>query len=156
MVFLQQDPEPVGEPGGENAFGHGHDGVLLLLAAHGRPDVRPGAAPAEGAPRGRVPDQDKMLPCSPDANGRALACQPKSAGWVVAQIEPRAPYNDWLMDRVVAYLQTRDWRLFPFTANFDAHKQAAFVRDLREGLGTVNDSGSARKTSATGFIAKLV
>jgi hypothetical protein len=94
-----------------------------------------------------------MLPCSPDANGRALACQPKRAGWVVAQIEPRAPYNDWLMDRVVAYLQTRDWRLFPFTANFDAHQQAAFVRDLREGLGTVNDSGSARKTSATGFIA---
>lgn len=43
--------------------------------------------------------------------------------------------------------------MFPFTAGFDEHQQRAFVRDLREGLGDVNDSGSARKTSATGFIA---
>jgi hypothetical protein len=71
----------------------------------------------------------------------------------VAQIEPGNPYNDWLMDRVVKYLQTRDARLFPFTAGFDEDRQAAFVRDLREGLGEVNDSGSARKSSATGFIA---
>jgi hypothetical protein len=94
-----------------------------------------------------------MPPRSPGANGRAFVCQAKSAESVVAQIEPRAPYNDWLMDRVVAYLQTRDWRLFPFTANFDVHQQAAFVRDLREGLGAVSPRGSARKTSATGFIA---
>jgi hypothetical protein len=57
------------------------------------------------------------------------------------------------MDRVVRYLQTKDPTIFPFTAAFDAHRQAAFIRDLREGLGTVNDSGSARKTSATGFVA---
>lgn len=74
-------------------------------------------------------------------------------GWCVAQIEPEQPYNDAVLDRVVAYLQTLDWRLFPFTANFDAQQRSAFVRDLREGLGQVNDSGSARKTSATGFIA---
>jgi hypothetical protein len=71
----------------------------------------------------------------------------------VAQIEPEQPYNDLLMDRVVEYLQTRDPRLFPFTAGFDDHQRAAFIRDLREGLGEINDSGSARKTSATGFIA---
>jgi hypothetical protein len=71
----------------------------------------------------------------------------------VAQIEPASRYNDLLLDRVVEYLQTRDARLFPFTARFDDHQRRAFVRDLREGLGDVNDSGSARKTSATGFIA---
>jgi hypothetical protein len=71
----------------------------------------------------------------------------------VAQIEPKRPYNDLLMDRVVAYLQTRDSRIFPFTTRFDEHQQRAFMRDLREGLGEINDSGSARKTSATGFIA---
>lgn len=71
----------------------------------------------------------------------------------VAQIEPERPYSDWLMDRVVAYLHTRDVRLFPFTASFSPHQQAAFVRDLREGLSEITDSGSARKTSATGFIA---
>jgi len=71
----------------------------------------------------------------------------------VAQIEPARPYNDWLMDRVVEYLQTRDRRVFPFTARFDDQREAAFVRDLREGLGEINDSGSARKSSATGFIA---
>ena len=71
----------------------------------------------------------------------------------MAQIQPAAPYNDWLMDRVVAYLQTRDVRIFPFTRAFDEHQRRAFIRDLREGLSEVNDSGSARKTSATGFIA---
>ena len=71
----------------------------------------------------------------------------------VAQIEPGRPINDWLIERVVEYLQTRDPALFPFTASFDAHRRAAFVRDLQEALGQVNDSGSARKTSATGFLA---
>jgi hypothetical protein len=71
----------------------------------------------------------------------------------VAQIEPEKPYNDWLMDRVIEYLQTRDPRIFPFSAGFDVHQRAAFIRDLREGLSEITDSGSARKTSATGFIA---
>jgi hypothetical protein len=71
----------------------------------------------------------------------------------VAQIQPPAPYNDLLVDRVVEYLQTLDARLFPFSARFDEHQRRAFVRDLREGLGEINDTGSARKTSATGFIA---
>jgi hypothetical protein len=69
----------------------------------------------------------------------------------VAQIYPDEPYNDLLMDRVVKYLQSRDPRWFPFAAAFDEHQQAAFVRDLREGLSTITDSGSARKSSATGF-----
>lgn len=71
----------------------------------------------------------------------------------MAQIDPENRYSDWLVDRVVDYLQTRNPAIFPFTAAFDAHREKAFVRDLREGLGTVNDSGSARKTSATGFVA---
>jgi hypothetical protein len=69
----------------------------------------------------------------------------------VAQIEPEQRYHDWLMDRVVRFLQTRDQRIFPFTADLDEHQLAAFVRDLREGLSEVTDSGSARKSSATGF-----
>ena len=70
----------------------------------------------------------------------------------MAQIDPAERYNDWLMDRVVRYLQTRDPRIFPFTSEFDEHQQAAFVRDLREGLSEITDSGSARKSAATGFI----
>jgi hypothetical protein len=71
----------------------------------------------------------------------------------VAQIEPDKPYNDWLMERVIEYLQTRNPQIFPFSAGFDDHRRAAFIRDLREGLSEITDSGSARKTSATGFIA---
>ena len=74
-------------------------------------------------------------------------------GAPVAQIRPGTPYDDLLVDRVVEYLQTLDARLFPFAARFDDDQRRAFVRDLREGLGEVNDSGSARKTSATGFVA---
>jgi hypothetical protein len=70
----------------------------------------------------------------------------------VAQIDPEQRFHDWLMDRVVRFLQTRDRRIFPFTANFDEHQIAAFVRDLREGLSEVTHGGSARKTSATGFV----
>ena len=70
----------------------------------------------------------------------------------MAQIDPEQPYHDWLMDRIVRFLQTRDRRIFPFTANFDEHQIAAFVRDLREGLSQVTQGGSARKTSATGFV----
>lgn len=71
----------------------------------------------------------------------------------MAQIDPYPPYYDDLVDRVVEYLQTRDSRLFPFTAVFDADQQAAFVRDLREGLSGITIGGSARKTSATGYVA---
>jgi hypothetical protein len=70
----------------------------------------------------------------------------------VAQIDPENRYSDWLVDRVVEYLQTRNPAIFPFTAAFDEHREMAFVRDLREGLGDVTDSGSARKTAATGFM----
>lgn len=71
----------------------------------------------------------------------------------MAQIEPGNPINNWLIDRVIDYLHTRDSALFPFTASFDPHQRAAFARDLQEALGEINDSGSARKTSATGFVA---
>jgi hypothetical protein len=55
---------------------------------------------------------------------------------------------------VIEYLQTRDSRLFPFTARFDEARRRAFVRDLRDGLADLTDSGSARKTSAVGFIMR--
>ena len=70
----------------------------------------------------------------------------------MAQIDPEQRFHDWLLDRVVRFLQTRDPRIFPFTENFDEHQLAAFVRDLREGLSDVTHGGSARKTSATGFV----
>jgi hypothetical protein len=70
----------------------------------------------------------------------------------VAQIDPEQRFHDWLMDRVVRFLQTRDRRIFPFTAEFDEQQLVAFIRDLREGLSEVTHGGSARKTSATGFI----
>lgn len=70
----------------------------------------------------------------------------------MAQIDPEPNYDHRLAERVVAYLQTKDARLFPFTARFDAERRRAFVRDLREGLAEITDSGSARKTSATGFV----
>ena len=70
----------------------------------------------------------------------------------MAQIDPEPNYDHRLAERVVVYLQTKDPRLFPFTARFDAERRRAFVRDLREGLAEITDSGSARKTSAAGFI----
>lgn len=70
----------------------------------------------------------------------------------MAQIDPEPNYDHRLAERVVAFLQTRDPRLFPFTARFDAERSRAFIRDLREGLAEITDSGSARKTSATGFV----
>ncbi len=70
----------------------------------------------------------------------------------MAQIDPEQRFHDWLMDRVVRFLQTRDRRIFPFTAEFDEQQLVAFIRDLREGLSEVTHGGSARKTSATGFI----
>jgi hypothetical protein len=70
----------------------------------------------------------------------------------VAQIDPEPTYDHRLAERVVVYLQTKDPRLFPFTARFDGQRRRAFVHDLREGLAEITDSGSARKTSATGFV----
>lgn len=70
----------------------------------------------------------------------------------MAQITPPTSYHQTLHKRVIDFLQTGDPRLFPFVANMDAVRLAAFRRDLREGLGEVLDSGSARKTSATGWI----
>ena len=70
----------------------------------------------------------------------------------MAQLTPRPAYNQLLIERVVGYLQTQDPRLFPFTARFDDEQRRAFMRDLREGLANLTDSGSARKTSATGYI----
>lgn len=70
----------------------------------------------------------------------------------MAQIDPEPNYDHRLAERVVVYLQTKDDRLFPFSRRFDADRRRAFVRDLREGLAEITDSGSARKTSATGFL----
>ncbi|MDQ3167157.1 MAG: hypothetical protein M3P94_00750 [Chloroflexota bacterium] len=70
------------------------------------------------------------------------------------QIDPGPAYDHRLVETVIAYLQTRDNRLFPFTARFDADRHKAFTRDLREGLSDLTDSGSARKTSASGFIMR--
>ena len=70
----------------------------------------------------------------------------------MAQINPEPSYDHLMIDRVVAYLQTKDPRLFPFTARFDDEQRRAFIRDLRDGLAELTDSGSARKTSATGYI----
>ena len=70
----------------------------------------------------------------------------------MAQIEPSPAYDHRLAELVVAYLQTGDERLFPFAARFDDARRRAFVRDLREGLSDLTDTGSARKTSAAGFM----
>lgn len=72
----------------------------------------------------------------------------------MAQFNPGPAYDHDLAERAIAFLQTRDSRLFPFTARFDAERQRAFVHDLREGLSDLTDSGSARKTSASGFIMR--
>jgi hypothetical protein len=72
----------------------------------------------------------------------------------VAQLSPEPAYDHRLAERVVTYLQTRDPALFPFTARFDAARRRAFVRDLREALADLTDSGSARKTAAAGYIMK--
>lgn len=72
----------------------------------------------------------------------------------MAQISPEPTYDHDLARRVVDYLQSGDTRLFPFTAKMDPVKRAAFNRDLRDGLSDLLDSGSARKTSATGFLMR--
>lgn len=70
----------------------------------------------------------------------------------MAQIRPEHAYDQNLVKRVIDYLHSGDTRLFPFTARFDIEQRKAFQRDLREGLGSLLDSGSARKTAATGHV----
>ncbi len=70
----------------------------------------------------------------------------------MAQIDPGPNYDHRLVEWVTLYLQTRDERIFPFTQYFDDERRAAFAHDLRVALSELQDSGSARKTSATGFI----
>lgn len=70
----------------------------------------------------------------------------------MAQIRPEPLYHHDIARRVVEYLHTGDTRLFPFTAKMDPVRRAAFARDLRDALSDLVDSGSARKTSATGNI----
>jgi hypothetical protein len=72
----------------------------------------------------------------------------------VAQIYPQPAYDHRLAERVILYLQTRNPELFPFTAGFDDARRKAFAHDLREALGDLLDSGSARKTSASGFMMR--
>jgi hypothetical protein len=55
---------------------------------------------------------------------------------------------------VVVFLQTRDPAIFPFTQQFDDARHRAFAHDLREALADLQDSGSARKTAATGYIMR--
>lgn len=70
----------------------------------------------------------------------------------MAQIDPAPTYDHRLAERVIAYLQTRDSRLFPFTERFDEERHKAFVRDLRIGLSDLTESGAKRATSASGFV----
>jgi hypothetical protein len=70
----------------------------------------------------------------------------------VAQIDPEPLYDHRLLEWVTYYLQTQDATVFPFARNFDDERKRAFIHDLRVGLADLQDSGSARKTSATGFI----
>ncbi|GIW03938.1 MAG: hypothetical protein KatS3mg059_0558 [Thermomicrobiales bacterium] len=72
----------------------------------------------------------------------------------MVQIEPEPTYDHTLVERVIMYLETRDPRLFPFTAQFTPEQRRAFIHDLREALADLQDSGSARKTSATGYIMR--
>ncbi len=72
----------------------------------------------------------------------------------MAQVNPDPTYDHELVERVIAYLQLRDPRLFPFTARFDEQQHRAFVRDLREGLSDLSDGGRKRATSATGFVTR--
>lgn len=72
----------------------------------------------------------------------------------MVQFYPGQAYHHDLASLSIAFLQTRDPALFPFTRNFDDARMTAFVRDLRSALADLTDSGSARKTSATGFMMR--
>ena len=70
----------------------------------------------------------------------------------MVQIYPGHAYSHDLARQAVEFLQTRDPRIFPFAQRFDDARMKAFLTDLREALASLTDSGSARKTSASGFI----
>ncbi len=70
----------------------------------------------------------------------------------MAQMDPEPAFDQRLIDRAIAFLQTRDTRLFPFAERFDEAQLRAFVHDLRVGLSDLTESGSKRGTSASGFI----
>lgn len=70
----------------------------------------------------------------------------------MAQFYAPPDYDHALVERVVRYLETKDAALFPFTAGFTWEENMAFMGDLRRALGSLTDSGSARKTAAVGFI----
>ena len=72
----------------------------------------------------------------------------------MVQIYPGQTYDHELADKAVAFLQTRDPAIFPFSRDFNEERMRAFLRDLREGLADLTDSGSARKTSAVGFMMR--
>ncbi|MGB3330831.1 MAG: hypothetical protein WBA46_17845 [Thermomicrobiales bacterium] len=69
----------------------------------------------------------------------------------MVQRAPMPTFDQYMVDRVILFLQTRDVEIFPFTRGFDDAKMTAFVRDLRDGLADLPDSGSKRGTSSTGF-----
>jgi hypothetical protein len=72
----------------------------------------------------------------------------------VAQLHTQNAYDHLLVERVVRFLQTKDPAIFPFTAQLTPEQRREFMRELRDGLADLQDSGSARKTSAAGFIMK--
>ncbi len=72
----------------------------------------------------------------------------------MVQFYPGQAYDHDLAGAVVTFLQTRDSQIFPFVADFDDERMRAFVHDLREALADLQDSGSARKTSASGFMMR--
>lgn len=69
----------------------------------------------------------------------------------MVQRAPVPTFDQYMVDRVILFLQTRDVEVFPFTRRFDDAKMQAFVRDLRDGLADLSDSGSKRGTASTGF-----
>ncbi|HWV24012.1 MAG TPA: hypothetical protein VNZ58_07465, partial [Thermomicrobiales bacterium] len=62
------------------------------------------------------------------------------------QIDPRPVYHHGLAEMVIAWLQTKDPSIFPFTAKFDDEQRTAFTRDLRMALNDITESGSKRGT----------
>ena len=70
----------------------------------------------------------------------------------MAQLYSPPDYNHALVERVVRFLETKETALFPFTATLTWDERMAFMKELRMALGSLTDSGSARKTSAIGFI----
>lgn len=68
------------------------------------------------------------------------------------QTDPTPLYHHGLAELAIAWLQTKDPSIFPFTARFDNDQRRAFANDLRMGLSDIVESGSKRGTAAAGFI----